>query len=157
MDRRLLWVLSVVIGLLAGGSQLCHAQMKMLPRHTVDSLVRASMQPKEWSAKELQFDSLVVHVPDTFEDAAPMEATFHFQNVSSEAIVVARVETSCSCADAVLDRYVIGPGEKASIKMTYRQKGHPGRHDRHVFLYCRDGAESTLCALLTLSSLVLER
>lgn len=156
MYRRFVWSLAVVIAFLVGGSQLCHAQIKMLPRHTVDSLVRASMAPKEWCIEELQFDSLLVHCPDTYESAAPIQADFHFKNVSGEPLVVERVETSCSCADAILDRYVIGPGESATIKVTYRQKGHPGRHDRHVFIYRRDGAENSLCALLTLSSLVLD-
>lgn len=146
----------MVIAFLAGGSQLSHAQIRMLPKHTVDSLVRASMGPKEWCADELQFDSLLVRHPDAYEDAEPIKAEFRFRNTSDEAIVLARVESSCSCADAVLDRYVIAPGEGAAIKVTYRQKNHPGRHDRHFFLYRREGAEEQLCALLTLSALVLE-
>lgn len=156
MSKKCVWVFFMVIAFLAGGSQLCHAQIRMLPRHTVDSLVRASMAPKEWCAEGLQFDSLLVHHPDVREDAAPIKAEFRFRNTSDEAIVISRIETSCSCADAALDRSVVAPGEEASIKVTYRQKGHPGRHDRHFFLYRRDGAESTLCALLTLSALVLE-
>lgn len=143
--------------LMAFSASGLHAQMRILPRSTVDSLARAYSGPREWSIEEMLFDSLRVRKPATYEDAEPIKASFRFRNKSSESLVIKRLETSCSCVDAVMEQRVIAPGDYALIDVTYRQKGHPGVHDRYIFLYTEKDGEDSPCAILALSTLVLTR
>ena len=44
---------------------------------------------------------------------------------------------------------VVKPGEEAQISVRFNPKGHPGKFDRKIFVYTKDGNEPT--AVLTLS------
>lgn len=153
---RRLWVILGIAALLTGFPIRLCGQMRMLPRSVVDSLVTASSQPKEWCDGRLSFESLTVDAGEVPEDAAPVKASFRFRNAGSETLLFDKPQASCSCVSVSLSKTRLRPGAEAVIDVTYRQKGHPGVHDRHVFLYYKDDT-SNPAAALTLHSRVIEK
>lgn len=149
MVPRRLSVLLLTVCLSAAGSLGMSAQIRMLPRSTVDSL---AARQRGWSTDCLQFDSLTVHAPKTMEDAEPIRASFRFRNKGHEVFVIDRVESSCTCVKAGSSSMAVLPGERCVINVIYEQKGHPGRHDRSIYLYGRPSGDDGLAAVLTLST-----
>ncbi|MCQ2145127.1 MAG: DUF1573 domain-containing protein [Bacteroidales bacterium] len=132
-------------------SHAVQAQIKMLPREKVDSL--AAARRTEWCDDRVVFDSLTIHTPQVHQKDAPIVAAFRFRNVGPAALTLEKVETSCSCVRAALSAQVVEPGEECVVDVVYLQRGHPGRHDRYIYIYLE--GEKPL-ALLTLCSDVLD-
>lgn len=131
----------------------CSAQIKIMPRAMLDSLVKAQSSPREWSSAFLAFDSLVADAGRVAEDAAPIEATFTFRNLSGEAIKFGQPQTSCSCADATVVPAFVPADSSAVVKLRYRQKGHSGVHPRYVYLRLAEPVD-TVVAVVSLRSCV---
>lgn len=149
MVPRRLSVFLLSVCLLAGGGKEASAQMRIIPRTVVDSI---AARPRGWSADFLAFDSLTVHAPRTMEDAEPIRASFRFVNKGREVFVIDRIESSCTCVRTGASSAAVLPGEWCSIDVLYEQKGHPGHHDRSIYLYGRPSGEDGLAAVLTLST-----
>ncbi|MBQ0044678.1 MAG: DUF1573 domain-containing protein, partial [Bacteroidales bacterium] len=114
-------------------SQAAGAQIRMLPRERVDSL--AAARRTSWCDDRVVFDSLTIHTPQVHQKDAPIVAAFRFTNVGPAALTLDRVETSCSCVRAALSAQVVEPGEECVVDVVYLQRGHPGRHDRYIYVY----------------------
>lgn len=142
----------IVIAALLLLSHVAGAQIRMLPREKVDSL--AAARRTEWCDERVAFDSLSIHVPAVHEDDAPVMASFRFRNMSRETLALGEVETSCSCVKATFSCGVVEPGEECVVDVVYLQKGHPGIHDRFVYVYLKD--EKPL-SVLVLHTEVLEK
>ena len=83
------------------------------------------------------------------ESDSPVTFTYGFRNTGIRKVKIERLVTSCSCAYAYCDKNVVKPGEEAQISVRFNPKGHPGKFDRKIFVYTKDGNEPT--AVLTLS------
>lgn len=149
MVPRRLSVALIAVCLSAAVGPWAAAQMRMLPRSVVDSV---AARPRGWSADGLVFDSLTVHAPKVREDADPIRVSFSFVNKGRELFVIDRVESSCTCVKTGASTMAVLPGERCSIDVIYEQKGHPGRHDRSIYLYGRPSGDDGLAAVLTLST-----
>lgn len=114
---------------------LLFSQIQMLPRHKVDSLVAANSAPKEWVAAFLSCPSVVYDAGDVAQDAPDIVAEFRFVNKGSDAVMLGRLESSCSCVRASVSPSFVLPDSTATVRAVYRQKGHVGRHPRYVRLY----------------------
>lgn len=112
---------------------LSPAQMKILPKEKVESVANPKLSPISAS---LKFDKTVIKAPAMNEDDSPADFTFNFKNVGDKPLKIHKVVSTCTCAKAVPERTEILPGEGSSIKLTYNPKGHPGKFNRRVFVYC---------------------
>ena len=154
MVSRILHLSVIVLALLFGMGTEVSAQMRILPREKVDSLAAAQQRPRDWSTDDLAFDSLTVHIPRVREDAAPVSAAFRFRNVGEKTMILDRVESSCTCVKAMLGKKMLAPGEWTMVSVIYEQKGHPGRHDRSIYLYGKPSSKESdeLLAVMVLST-----
>ncbi len=132
-----------------------HSQMRIISKEKRDSVIQSAR--KLTSIAELSFDSLSVDFGVAAESDSPITAKFHFVNKGSSKITISGVTTSCSCLTATLSRYNLSPGQSAEIIAKYDQTGHPGRHDRYVYLYVSDAktGSSTLAATVMLTGVVI--
>ena len=69
------------------------------------------VNPVQWEEKEHDFGDLTFRVPAT--------ATFTFQNISDEPVVITSVRSSCGCTVADYTKEPVNPGEKGEVKATY--------------------------------------
>lgn len=86
----------------------------------------------------IQVDSLVKHSPIVAEDDDPVVVTYRVSNSSGHTIVFDGIHTSCSCVEAEVIPPRLKAGDSAEVRVTYRQKGHPGRHERTIWLSSKD-------------------
>lgn len=132
---------------------IAHAQMRILPRERVDSLVRAQNKPREWSASFLQFDALSRDAGSVRESDGIIQAEYHFRNTGSESICLGRMETSCTCVTASCSPVLVKPDSTATLVVRYDPSGHPGRHPRYVSVHLREPVD-TCVARVSLHSLI---
>lgn len=150
MNRKLAIILAAM-AISASG----HAQMKILPREKVDSMVRAQQMPRYWSAGFLHFDRLVHNAGKVPEKAKPIEAVFRFSNTGREALKIGRISTSCSCVKAEVNTLFIKPGQSATLRAIYNQKGHTGRHPRYISIHLAEPVD-TVVATVVIDAEVIE-
>lgn len=150
MNRKL----GIILGALAL-SVTCNAQMKILPREKVDSIVRAQQMPRYWSAGFLHFDRLVHNAGRVPERGKPIEAVFRFSNTGREALKIGRISTSCSCVKAEVSPSFIKPGQSATLRAIYDQKGHTGRHPRYISIHLAEPVD-TVIATVVIEAIVTE-
>lgn len=150
MNRKLAIILAAM-AISASG----HAQMKILPREKVDSMVRAQQMPRSWSASFLHFDRLMHNAGKVSEKAKPIEAEFRFRNTGREALKIGRISTSCSCVKAEVSPSFIKPGQSATLRAVYNQKGHTGRHPRYISIHLAEPVD-TVIATVVIEAIVTE-
>lgn len=145
-------------GLLLSG--VVHAQIRMLPKAKMDKIVADAEKPREYCVDFLQFELLSIDAGTVKENAAPIQVHYSFLNKSKNAVSIAHPATSCDCTQAAIEggivrngNNIIMPGKVASVRVTYYQMGHPGRHPRYITLHPSDYPDSVL-ARLCLFSLV---
>lgn len=133
---------------------IMRSQMRIIPKEKRDSVIQSTR--KLFSIEGLAFDSLSVNFGLANENDAPIPVKYRFSNSGKSDINLSGISTSCSCLKATLSKRMLKPGESAEIVAEYNQKGHPGRHDRYIYLYCKDpkSGESSLSATLMLSGTV---
>lgn len=124
------------------------AQLRILPRSRVDSLVRAYEAPKEWSAAFLQFDSLHFNAGRVAENAAPICGELRFRNCSDGDILLGRVSTNCACISAEVRPAFVRRDSSAVIRFIYRQRGHAGRHPRTLVLHMAEPVDTAVASVV---------
>ena len=97
----------------------------------------------------LRFDVKHIKAETMSENDAPVTFTYKFRNIGVRRVKINRVVSSCACIYAYCDKAVVSPGEEAVISVRFNPKGHPGKFDRKVFVYTKDG--DTPASTLTLS------
>ena len=149
--RRGLLLLFLILVMAVSSQAGLYAQIRIIPRNSIDSLSQAR---KVSSIDALCFDALSLDYGVVSESGPKVEKTFKFTNVSSSPVVISGVSSSCSCVVTRLERKTVLPAQTCSIDAVYNQKGHPGNHDRYIYLYVSDNGHSTLAATLSLTGIV---
>lgn len=122
------------------------AQIKVIPREKLEAVANPRLSPDSAS---LQFDVRKIVAGPMNETDAPKPFRYKMTNVGDAPVSITRINTTCSCANAVCDRKIVRPGESAVITVTYDPKGHPGRFERRIFVYTDEGKSPA--AVLSLS------
>jgi limonene-1,2-epoxide hydrolase len=81
--------------------------------------------------------------PDTKHDCE-----FKFRNSGKSILKIKKVQTTCGCTVASLDKMEYSPGESGVIKITYTANKHIGPVTKHITVYIDDAKGSTV--MLTL-------
>lgn len=145
-------VIAIVQSLLLPSVEVA-AQMRILPRARVDSLVRAAEAPRYWISPFLACDSLCVDAGELAENGGPVRVEYRLHNMGGEDLLLGRVETSCSCVKATVSPLFLRADSTAVVRAEYDPKGHPGRHPRYISIYLAAPAD-TVVARLCIKTLV---
>lgn len=70
-----------------------------------------------------------------------VEQTFTFTNTGSKPLTIVRLESTCSCLEASLDKRVYAPGEKGKGKAKFKVSSFVGRHEKSLRLHTDDDQE----------------
>ncbi|HSJ04612.1 MAG: DUF1573 domain-containing protein [Verrucomicrobium sp.] len=70
-----------------------------------------------------------------------VEKTFTFQNTGDKPIQIIRLESTCSCLEASLDKAVYAPGEKGTGKAKFKVSSFVGRHEKALHIHTNDPVE----------------
>lgn len=133
MKPSIFLAMTVVAALVAGTAS---AQMRIIPQDRVKQVSDPGLSADSAS---LSFVSRHIIAGQMNEDDAPETFVYEFTNVGSDVVSINRLVTSCSCATAVCPVREVPPGTAAQIYVRYDPKGHPGRFERKIFVYTRDG------------------
>ncbi|MBQ7811962.1 MAG: DUF1573 domain-containing protein [Bacteroidales bacterium] len=83
------------------------------------------------------------------ESDGPVTFLYEFMNTGLRKVNIKRVVSTCSCIHAYCSETVVAPGEKAVISVRFTPQGHPGKSEKKIFVYTKDGNEPA--AVLRLS------
>jgi hypothetical protein len=75
---------------------------------------------------------------------------FKFTNTSKKKLRIKRVQTTCGCTVADLDKLEYAPGESGVIKVSYRAGSQPGKVTKYLYVHIDD--EKTSKFQLTLQA-----
>lgn len=133
---------------------ILHSQIRIIPQQYRDSLQNATR--KLSSDPSFVFDSLTLNYGSVKENDARIKKVFHFVYKGKSVVTISGITTSCSCVTATASRMTLKPGESCDITAIYNQKGHPGRHDRYLYLYVSEngGRQSKMVATLLMTGVV---
>jgi hypothetical protein len=67
-----------------------------------------------------------------------VEHIFTVRNAGGAPLNLARVQTSCGCTAAVLDKQVLEPGEETRLKVTFDPRGRNGPQSRTIWIHSND-------------------
>lgn len=129
------------------------AQMRILPRAKVDSLVKAAEGPRYWVSSFLECDSLCFDAGEVAENGGPVKVEFRLRNTGREDLLLGRIETSCSCVRANVSPSFLRRDSTAVVRAEYDPNGHPGVHPRYISLYLAAPID-TVVARLCIKTLV---
>lgn len=129
------------------------AQMRILPRAKVDSLVKAAEGPRYWASSFLECDSLCYDAGVVSENGGPVRVEYRLRNTGREDLLLGRIETSCSCVRATVSPMFLRRDSTAVVRAEYDPKGHPGLHPRYISLYLAAPID-TVVARLCIKTLV---
>lgn len=108
------------------------AQIQIIPRQRIDSLnniATLTSSPMHFlQGERVSLDTIA-------EDQGPWQCVVEWINESDKPIVVNQIRSSCGCLRAQSNKRVVRSGERASIKIEYFPKGHPGRVSQRLFIY----------------------
>ena len=138
--------LITLVSLACAALNIAHAQIKVIPREKLEAVANPRLSPDSAS---LQFDVRKIIAGPMNETEAPKSFRYTMTNVSGRTVDIRRVNTTCSCANAVCDKASLASGDSAVITVTYNPKGHPGRFERRIFVYTDDNTAPA--AILSLS------
>lgn len=113
-----------------------HAQIKIVPRDRLEAMANPRLSP---DSAYLHFDTRHIYADPLKETDMPVKFVYRMSNTGAAPVQMKRLVSTCSCASAVCDRNVVAPGDTAKITVTYDPKGHPGRFERRIFVYTREG------------------
>ena len=139
---RIISALCVAVTMTATAS----AQIKIIPREKVESVSNPTLSS---DSEVLVFDRTHITAEPMNEDDAPKNFVYTFRNTGERSIDILRLVSTCSCAMASCPVRSVAPGESAQITVRYNPKGHPGRFERKVFVYTREGNSPAAVLKLT--------
>ena len=110
----------------------CGAQGGIIvPQHLLDSVANPPIDRCE----ALRFEREEIDGIRLSEEDAPAVFTFPFRNAGDKPLVVTRIATSCGCTAATFDKAPVLPGERGTIRVTYKPAGQAGKLLRSIFVY----------------------
>lgn len=139
---KVICALSVFLGL---SCVLC-AQIKIVPRETLDAVASPRLS---CDSAALGFDVRHIAAPQMNEDDAPQTFNFRLTNLGEDVLEIRGIRTTCSCVTARAGKTALEQGESTEIAVRYDPKGHPGKFERRIFVYTREGNDPS--AVLRLS------
>lgn len=85
-----------------------------------------------------------------------VEGNFTFTNKGDKPVRITRLESSCSCLEATLDKPVYEPGEKGKGHAKFKVGGFTGKHEKVLHIYTDDAAspETILTAVIEIPVIV---
>ena len=84
---------------------------------------------------KVKFDKVVHDFGDILESDGPQSCTFTVENVSSSAIAIVNVVSSCGCTDVTWTREPLAAGAKGTIKATFSNDQGPYPFDKTLTVY----------------------
>jgi len=70
--------------------------------------------------------------------AETVSHVFTVKNKGGKPLNILRVQTSCGCTAAVLDKQFLKPGEASRLKVTFDPRGRHGQNSRTVYINSND-------------------
>ena len=120
--------------------QIAGAQLRILPKSQIDSIANP---PLAQDAGTMCFDKVLIGGVKMSQEDAPRTFEYSFVNRGSSSLVISRLVSTCSCAEATYDKMVVKPGERGVIRLTYNAKGRVGTNLQRVFVYTGDNTQPT--------------
>lgn len=136
----------IVFSVFLGLSSLLSAQIRIVPRETLDAVASPHLS---CDSAALGFDVRHIVAPEMNEDDGPQTFNFPLTNLGEDVLMIKSIRTTCSCVTARAGQTALNPGERTEIAVRYDPKGHPGKFERRIFVYTKDGNEPA--AVLRLS------
>ncbi|HDQ73877.1 MAG TPA: DUF1573 domain-containing protein [Chloroflexi bacterium] len=112
---------------------------------TLTAACAAARQPGRIELGETEFDL------GEISSTGPVSQTFQMRNAGQGTLEITGVSTSCGCTTAEVDRSRLGPGETATLTVTYDPQAHGGQMGRFTrVVYVRSDDPETPEANLTI-------
>lgn len=119
-------------------------------KSAIDSIVNPPLL--KGSEAILKFDSCKKHIGTLSEEDAPRTYHFTFRNISSSAVSITRVNTSCGCTVATFQKEPIASGAESTIALTYNPHNHVGTVDTEAFVYITASSKQPVARLTLLGN-----
>ena len=95
----------------------------------------------------VKLDKTIHDFGDILLSDGPVSATFTATNVSNKPMVIYNVVSSCGCTDVEWTRQPIKPGEKGTIKATYKNDEGAYPFDKNLTVYFSDPKQPVILRL----------
>lgn len=99
----------------------------------------------------LQWDTTVLEQIAAL-DQDRVEFKFAFTNSDAQPVTIAKVETSCGCTTASLEKKTYAPGEKGTLTALLDAKDQSGQVERNILVTTGEGVISRLTIRATIPS-----
>ncbi len=139
--RGFISVCSIFLGL----SFISYSQIRIVPKDRLDAVASPRLS---CDSASLGFNVRRIVAPEMTEDDAPSVFVYELKNIGTERLEIRALRTTCSCLTAKAGKQSLEPGENTEISVRYDPEGHPGKFERRIFVYTREG--SLPSAVLTL-------
>ena len=129
-----------------GLSCISYSQIRIVPKDMLDAVVSPRLS---CDSASLGFNVRHIVAPKMNEDDAPSVFVYELENIGTERLEIRALRTTCSCLTATAGKQSLEPGDNTEISVRYDPKDHPGKFERRIFVYTREGNEPA--AVLRLS------
>ena len=151
MNRYIRQAVTAVVTIAAvAAAAVSQAQIRIVDRAVIDSLANPQLAD---GSDAMRFERTAIDTGTIGENDEPPVYEYRYRNEGAEPIAVVRVTTSCGCTVARAVPAVVPAGGEGVIRVTYKPRGHIGRHMRRVFVYTQL-SERRPTAVLTLETCV---
>lgn len=129
----MLWrgVITVVLVLVALTSS--HAQQRTLPtRQQIDSMMAARLTPTLNEVFAVESHTIDL---GTIEAGATTSATCSLLNITAKRVAITRVESTCGCLRASVDKSVLAPDQSTTLSLALNSTGRGGDVKYDILVY----------------------
>ncbi len=84
---------------------------------------------------DLKFDDIVHDFGKVHEADLEVSHMFKFQNISTTALVITKVETSCGCTTPTWSKDTIPPGGIGFVRAIFSTEGKSGDFQKYLYVY----------------------
>lgn len=101
-------------------------------------------QVQEYFEKSNNHQTPVIHVDNTVFDFGSIyegekaQHEFTVSNMGKSNLIIRKIETTCGCTTARLDKRVVKPGESVKLNLVFRSPGKQGKQNKIVTIYSND-------------------
>ncbi|GAB4363877.1 MAG: DUF1573 domain-containing protein [Calditrichia bacterium] len=115
----------------------------MKPFHTVVILI-VLLLPLLLFSQELKLLTPSVLDLGTVPSDTVASGVIRFQNVGEKPLTISKVETSCGCTMAGMDKMTYDPGEEGQIRIDFNTKGYSGVVRKTATIHLEEGNPSRI-------------
>ena len=110
---------------------MLRAQLPTIPKE-----VRKAAMPTTLEGEWMLFEGGTTHSFDTIsEDDTSWHTQLHWSAKEGNKLTITRIQSSCGCLVAKLDRRMSVNASEGVIDVTYYPKGHAGKVNQRLFVY----------------------